>query len=82
MDQSKNDHFLRKDFRRNPNPQNPPIQIKNEDKKIQTPFKRENIIGGEDVDNFEELEEDIKNLGDDCQQPYLTRQDYEKSLKT
>jgi hypothetical protein len=34
------------------------------------------------MQEFEELEEDINNLGDDCQQPYLTRQDYEKSLKT
>jgi hypothetical protein len=30
--------------------------------------------------NFEELEEDMNNFGDDCQEPYLTRQDYEKSL--
>jgi hypothetical protein len=33
------------------------------------------------LEDFEELEEDINNLGDDCLQPYLTRQDYEKSLK-
>jgi hypothetical protein len=32
--------------------------------------------------NFEELEEDVNNFGDDCQEPYLTRQDYEKSLNT
>ena len=32
------------------------------------------------MQNFEELEEDINNLGDDYQEPYLTRQDYEKSL--
>jgi hypothetical protein len=32
--------------------------------------------------NFEELEEDINNLGDDCQELYLTRQDYEQSLNT
>jgi len=30
--------------------------------------------------NFEELEEDINNFNDVCQEPYLTRQDYEKSL--
>jgi hypothetical protein len=82
LDQAKNEHFPRKDFRRNPNPQNQLRQIKNEDKKIQAPFKRENFIGGEDVEDFEELEEDINNLGDDCLQPYLTRQDYEKSLNT
>jgi hypothetical protein len=81
-DQAKNEHFPRKDFRRNPNPQNPPRQIKNEDKRIQTPFKRENFIGGEDVDDFEELEEDINNLGDDCLQPFLTRQNYEKYVTT
>jgi hypothetical protein len=30
--------------------------------------------------NFEKLEEDMNNFGDDCQEHYLTRQDYEKSL--
>jgi hypothetical protein len=34
------------------------------------------------VEDFEELEEDINNLGDDCLQPYLRRQDYEKYLNT
>jgi rRNA maturation endonuclease Nob1 len=34
------------------------------------------------MQNFEELEEDMNNLGDDCQEPFLTRQDYEKSLNT
>jgi hypothetical protein len=34
------------------------------------------------VEDFEELEEDINNLGDDYLQPYLTRQDYEKYLNT
>jgi hypothetical protein len=80
LDQSKNDQFPRKDFRRNPNPQIQQRQIKNEEQKIQAPFKNENFIGGEDMQNFEELEEDINNLGDDCQELYLTRQDYEKSL--
>jgi hypothetical protein len=32
------------------------------------------------MQNFEELEEDMNNLGDDCQEPHLTRQDYERSL--
>jgi hypothetical protein len=64
LDQSKNDLFPRKDFKRNPSPQIQHRQIKNEDKKIQTPFKNENFIGGEDMQNFEELEEDINNLGD------------------
>jgi hypothetical protein len=82
LDQSKNDHFPRKYFKRIPNPQTQQRSIKNEDQKIQTPFKNENFIGGEDMQDFEELEEDISNLGDECQQPYLTRQDYEKSLNT
>jgi len=46
LDQAKNENFPRKDFRRNPNPQNQQRQIKSEDKKIQAPFKRENFIGG------------------------------------
>jgi hypothetical protein len=29
-----------------------------------------------------DLDDDVMNLGDDCTQPYLTREDYEKSLKT
>jgi hypothetical protein len=82
LDQAKNEHYPRKEFRKNPNPQNHQKQIKNEDQKIQTPFKRENFIGGQDLEDFEELEEDMNNLGDDCLQPYITRHDYEKSLTT
>jgi hypothetical protein len=82
LDQAKNENFPRKDFRRNPNPPNQLRQIKKEDQKIQTPFKRENFIGAEDVEDFEELEENINNLGDDYLQPFLTRQDYEKSATT
>jgi hypothetical protein len=82
LDQSKNDHFPRNDFRINHNPQMQQRLIKNEEKKIQAPFKNENFIGREDIQNFEELEEDMNNVGDDCQEPYLTRQDYEKSLNT
>jgi hypothetical protein len=52
LDQSKNEHFPRRDFRRNPNPQTQQRQIKNEDKKIQAPFKSENFIGGEDMEDF------------------------------
>jgi hypothetical protein len=80
LDQSKTDQFARKYFRRNPNPQMQQRQIKNEDQKIHTPFKNENFIGGDDMQNFEELEEDMNNLGDDCQEPHLTRQYYERSL--
>ena len=67
LDQSKNDQFPRKDFRRNPNPQIQQRQIKNEEKNIQAPFKNENFIRGDGMQEFEELEEDVNNLGDDCQ---------------
>jgi hypothetical protein len=49
LDQSKMDQFTRKYFRRNPNPQAQQRQIKNEDQKIQTPFKNGNFIGGDDM---------------------------------
>jgi hypothetical protein len=80
LDQSKTDQFIRKYFRRNPNPQIQQRQIKNEYQNIQTPFKNENFIGGDDMRNYEELEEDMNNLSDDCQEPYLTRKYYERSL--
>ena len=54
--------------------------MKNEDQKIQTPFKSENYIGEEYLGEFEELDEDISNLGDDNKSLYLSRQDYEASL--
>jgi hypothetical protein len=38
------------------------------------------FIGEEDLEDFEEFDEDINNLGDDNKSPYLSRQDYEKSL--
>jgi len=82
LDQAKNEHYPRKESRKNPNPQNHQKKIKNEDKKIQTPFKSENFIGGQDFEDLEELEEDMNNLGEDCLQPYITRHDYEKSLTT
>jgi hypothetical protein len=80
LDQSKMDQFTRKNFKRNTNPQAQQRQIKNEDQNIQTPFKNKNFIGGDDMRNFEELEEDMNNLSDDDQEPHLTRQDYERSL--
>jgi hypothetical protein len=43
LDKSKRDNFPRKDFRRNHDPQAPQKTIKNEDKKIPTPFKSENF---------------------------------------
>jgi hypothetical protein len=63
LDQVKNEHFPIKDFKRNPNPQNPPRQIKNEDQKIQAPFKRKNFIGGEDVDD-EQLQKNLEIVDD------------------
>jgi hypothetical protein len=80
LDQSKTDQFARKYFRRNPNPQTQQRQIKNEDQKIQTPFKNENFIGGDDMRSFEELEEYMNNLRNDDQEPHLMRKDYERSL--
>jgi hypothetical protein len=79
LDQAKPDPFARKYFRRNPNPQTQQRQVKNEDQKIQAPFKTENFIG-DDIHNYEGLEEDINNLSDEDQEPHLTRQDYEISL--
>jgi hypothetical protein len=80
LEKSKRDNFPRKDFRRNLDPQAPQKIIKNEDQKIPTPFKIENFIGEKDLEDFEEIDEDINNLGDDNKSPYLSRQDYEKSL--
>jgi ribonuclease HI len=80
LEKTKRDNFPRKDFRKNPEPQGPYKTMKNEDQKIQAPFKSENYIGEEDLGDFEELDEDISNLGDDNRSPYLSRQDYEASL--
>jgi hypothetical protein len=66
LDQSKADPFVKRELRRNPNPQNQQRHIKNEDQKIQTPLKNENFIGGNDLQDFEGLEEDMTNLGDEC----------------
>jgi hypothetical protein len=82
LHQSKVDQFVKREFKRNPNPQFQPRKIKNEDKKIQAPLKNENFIGGNDMQEFGDLEEDVNNLGSDCIQPHLTKEDYEKSLNT
>jgi hypothetical protein len=82
IDQSKDDPFIKTEFRRNHNPQNKQRRIKNEDQKIQTPLKNENFIGGNDLEDFEGLEEDVTNLGDNCTQLYVTKKYYKKSLKT
>ena len=72
LDQAKPDPFARKDFRRNPNSQTQQKQVKNEDQKIQAPFKLENFIG-DDIQNYEGLEEDVKKLSDEYHEPHLTR---------
>jgi hypothetical protein len=73
LDKSKADPFIKREFRRNPDPQNQQRKIKNEDQKIQTPLKNESFIGGNDLQDFKNLEEDINNLGDDFTQPHLTK---------
>jgi hypothetical protein len=82
LEQSKANPFVKREFRRSPNPQNQQRQIKNDDQKIQTPLKNENFIGGNNLQDFEDLEADVTNLGEDCTQPYLTKEDLEKSLNT
>jgi hypothetical protein len=80
IEQAKPDPYVRNQFRRNPNPQIQQRQIKNEDQKIQAPFKTENFMQRDEVQDYEELEEDLNNLNDDDLEPHLTKQDYEKSL--
>jgi len=65
-----------------PTPLDQQRQIKNEDKKIQAPLKSENFIGANDLQDFGDSNNDVTNFSDDCTQPYLTREDYEKSLST
>jgi hypothetical protein len=80
LEQAKADSFPKKDFKRNPDPANQQRQIKNEDQKIQAPLKNENFIGANDFQDFGDSDNDVTNFSDDCTQPYLTREDYEKSL--
>jgi hypothetical protein len=82
LEQAKADSYPKKDFKRNQNPPNQQRQIKKEDQKIQAPLKNENFIGANDFQDFEDSDNDVTNFGDDCSQPYLTREDYEKSLNT
>jgi hypothetical protein len=80
LEQAKADSYPKKYFKRNPNPPNQQRQIKKEDQKIQAPLKNENFIGANDFQDYEDSDNDVTNFGDDCSQPYLTREDYEKSL--
>jgi hypothetical protein len=74
----RNKNQLRRNL--NTNPQIQQSQIKNEEQKIQAPFKIENMIQGDDVQDYDELDEDMNNLSDDDVGPHLTKQDDEKSL--
>ena len=80
IEKAKPDPYNRNQFRRNPNPQIQQRKIKNEEQKIQAPFKTENFIQRDEVQDYDELEEDLNNLNDDDLEPHLTKQDYEKSL--
>jgi hypothetical protein len=82
LDQAKADSFTKRDFRRNPNPQNHQRQIKNEYQKIQAPLKNENFIGASNLQDFGDSEDEVTCFGDECSQPFLTRENYEKSLNT
>jgi hypothetical protein len=76
LDQAKLNPFARRYFKRNPNPQIQQRQVKNEEQKIKTPFKPENFMQSDDMQDYEGLDEDINNLSDDEREPHLTRQDY------
>jgi hypothetical protein len=80
LDQANPYPYIRNQFRRNPNPQIQQRQVKNEYQKIQAPFKTENFMQRDEVQDYEELEEVLNNLSDDNLEPHLTKQDYEKSL--
>jgi hypothetical protein len=80
LEKPRRDIFPQKDFRKNPERQGPNKTIKNEDQKVQAPFKTEDYIGEEYFGGFEQLDEDIECISDDNRYPYVSRQDYEASL--
>jgi hypothetical protein len=80
IENAKPDPYVRNQFRRNPNPQIQQRQIKNEEQNIQAPFKTDNFIQRDEVQDYDELDEDLNNLSDDDLETHLTKQDYEKSL--
>jgi ribonuclease HI len=80
LDQAKADSSNKRDFRRNPNPQNQQRQIKNEDQKIPTPLKNENFIGVSDLQEVGDSEDEVAFFEDDYSQPFLTKEEYEESL--
>jgi hypothetical protein len=84
IEKFKHDPYIRNknQFRINLN-KNPQIQqrkIKNEEQKIQVPFKTRNLIQGDDVQYYAGLDEDINNFSDGDIEPHLTQQDYKKYL--
>jgi len=84
MDKEKLDPYVRNPnkFKRNlnTNPQFQQRPLKNEDQKIQDPFKTENLIQGDEVQEYNELDEEMNLLSDDDIEHHLTQQDYEQSL--
>jgi len=84
MEKDKHDPYVRNQnqFRRNlnTNPQIQKRQINNEEQNIQAPFKTNNFIHGDDVQEYDELDEETNNFRDDDSEPHLTQQDYEQSL--
>jgi hypothetical protein len=73
LDQAKPDPYVRNQFRRNPNPQIQQRQVKNEDQKIQAPFKTENFMQRDEMKDYEEIEKEIKHLSGDDLEPHLTK---------
>jgi hypothetical protein len=66
MEKAKPDPYVRNpnQFRRNlnTNPQFQQIPLKNKDHKIQAPFKTENLIQGDEVQEYDELDEEMNLL--------------------
>ena len=74
LDQAKPNPYVRNQFRRNHNPWIQQRHVKNEDQKIQAPFKTENFMQKDEMKVYEELEEYLNNFSDDyIEQPHLTR---------
>jgi hypothetical protein len=49
-------------------------------KKFKLLFKTENLIQGDEVQEYDELDEEINLLSDDDSEPHPTQQDYEQYL--
>jgi hypothetical protein len=62
IENTKPNPYVRNKFKRNPNPQIQQRKVKNEDQKIQAPFKNVNFMQRYEVQDNEELEEDLTTL--------------------